>query len=44
MLITTFKQTQDLLDTSHNPFLFNMPPTLENLRVLFYETAYLGGC
>jgi multiple sugar transport system permease protein len=40
MLITAFKQTQDLLDTSHNPFLFNLPPTLENLRVLFYETAY----
>jgi multiple sugar transport system permease protein len=40
MLITSFKQTQDLLDASHNPFLFNLPPTLENLRVLFYETAY----
>jgi multiple sugar transport system permease protein len=40
MLITAFKQTQDLLDTSHNPFLFNLPPTLENLRVLFYDTAY----
>jgi multiple sugar transport system permease protein len=41
MLITTFKTTNDLLDPSHNPFLYNQPPTLENLRVLFQETLFL---
>jgi multiple sugar transport system permease protein len=41
MLITTFKETTDLLDTAHDPFLFNLPPTLDNLRVLFSQTAYL---
>ena len=33
MLITTFKQTGDLLNPDNNPFLFNQPPTLEHLRV-----------
>ena len=32
MLITTFKQTNDLLDPTHNPFIFTSPPTLEHLR------------
>ena len=41
MLITTFKETHDLINTANNPFLFNNPPTLENLRVLFGETQYL---
>jgi multiple sugar transport system permease protein len=41
MLITTFKQDLDLLNTANNPFLFNDPPTLENLRQLFGETYYL---
>jgi multiple sugar transport system permease protein len=41
MLITTFKETNDLLNTENNPFLFNTPPTLEHLRVLFTETFYL---
>lgn len=40
MLITTFKTTGDLLNTENNPFLFNDPPTLENLDVLFNETLY----
>ncbi len=40
MLITTFKETRDLLNTQNNPFLFNDPPTLEHLRVLFLETEY----
>ncbi len=40
MLITTFKGTRDLLNTENNPFLFNDPPTLEHLRVLFTETLY----
>jgi multiple sugar transport system permease protein len=41
MLITTFKETRDLLNTENNPFLYNDPPTLENLQVLFTETLYL---
>ncbi|MGO4304595.1 MULTISPECIES: carbohydrate ABC transporter permease [unclassified Cupriavidus] len=41
MLITTFKDVHDLIDTANNPFLFNLPPTLENLRVLFGETRYV---
>jgi multiple sugar transport system permease protein len=40
MLITAFKQTNDLLNTHHNPFLFNDPPTLDNLRVLFGQTEF----
>ena len=40
MLITTFKQTSDLLKTKNNPFLYNLPPTLENLHVLFFDTMY----
>ncbi|MDF3832077.1 carbohydrate ABC transporter permease [Cupriavidus basilensis] len=41
MLITTFKDIHDLINAANNPFLFNMPPTLDNLRVLFLETRYL---
>jgi multiple sugar transport system permease protein len=41
MLITTFKRTSDLMKRSNNPFIYNEPPTLENLRVLFFETLYL---
>src|SRR5438445_12225201 len=40
MLITTFKDVHDLINTANNPFLFNNPPTLDNLRVLFQETQY----
>jgi multiple sugar transport system permease protein len=41
MLITMFKQTNDLLDPHHNPFLFHSPPTLENLRTLIDDTFFL---
>lgn len=41
MVITTFKTTQDLHDTANNPYLFNDPPTLDHLRLLFEETQYL---
>jgi multiple sugar transport system permease protein len=41
MLVTTFKRTSDLLKRGNNPFLYNEPPTLENLRVLFQETLYV---
>ena len=40
MIITTFKQDRDLYRAQNNPFLFNDPPTLEHLRLLFYETNY----
>jgi multiple sugar transport system permease protein len=40
MAITSFKQTSDLYDVSHNPFIFNQKPTLEHLRLLFHETLF----
>ena len=40
MLITAFKQTRDLLNPKNNPFLFNLPPTLEHVRILFTETMF----
>jgi multiple sugar transport system permease protein len=40
MLITTFKTTQDLNDTTTNPYLFRDPPTLHHLAVLFEDTQY----
>jgi len=41
MLITSFKRTSDLLKRTNNPFVYNEPPTLENLRVLFFETLFV---
>ncbi len=41
MAIATLKQQPDLYNVKHNPFLFNLPPTLENLRLLFFETGYV---
>ena len=41
MLITTFKQDRDLYRPQNNPFIYNFPPTLENLRLLFEDTNYL---
>jgi multiple sugar transport system permease protein len=41
MLITIFKQNADLYETENNPFIFNASPTLENLRLLFYETGFV---
>jgi multiple sugar transport system permease protein len=40
MLITTFKETRDLVDTANNPFLFNEPPTFEHIDKLFSETTF----
>jgi len=40
MLITAFKQTGDLYDLKHNPFLFYQPPTLEHVHRLFTDTLY----
>jgi multiple sugar transport system permease protein len=41
MAITTFKQTSDLYNVQHNPFIFNAPPTLYHLKFLFEQTLYL---
>jgi multiple sugar transport system permease protein len=41
MAITSFKQTGDLYDLSHDPFIFNAKPTLEHLRLLFEQTLFL---
>jgi multiple sugar transport system permease protein len=41
MAITTFKQTSDLYNVEHDPFVFNAAPTLDHLRLLFGETLFL---
>ncbi|HKC12408.1 MAG TPA: carbohydrate ABC transporter permease, partial [Vicinamibacteria bacterium] len=41
MTISTFKQGSDLYNLKNNPFIFNAPPTLEHLRLLFGETLFL---
>jgi multiple sugar transport system permease protein len=41
MLIATFKQNIDLYNTDNNPFKFNLPPTLDHLKLLFHETRYV---
>lgn len=45
MLVTAFKQNRDLYvgatDLSHVPWIFNAPPTLDHVRLLFHNTAYL---
>jgi multiple sugar transport system permease protein len=45
MVVTSFKQNGDLYvgasNTDHNPFIFNMPPTLDHLRLLLGQTLYL---
>jgi multiple sugar transport system permease protein len=41
MLITTFKQTTDLLDPTHNPFVYHLPPTMENVNVLLHDTLFV---
>jgi len=40
MLITAFKRTTDLIDTTHDPFVFNAPPTLDHVRALFTDTQF----
>jgi multiple sugar transport system permease protein len=41
MVIATFKRNIDLYAMENNPFVFNLPPTLDNLRLLFNETRYV---
>lgn len=41
MVIATFKQNIDLYGMQNNPFIFNLPPTLDNLKLLFTQTQYV---
>jgi len=45
MLVTAFKQNRDLyvgaFDTRHVPWIFNDPPTLDHVRLLFGQTDFL---
>lgn len=40
MIFTVFKQSSDLYNGKNNPLLYNQPPTLDNVRLLFNETNY----
>lgn len=40
MAITAFKRNSDLYDIHNNPFLFNQPPTLEHMQLLFTGTLF----
>ncbi len=40
-IITMFKADPDLYTAGSNPFLYNRPPTLEHVRLLFGQTPYL---
>jgi len=40
MLITAFKQNSDLYNIKNNPFIFNAPPTLFHVQLLFRETLF----
>jgi multiple sugar transport system permease protein len=40
MVITAFKQDPDLYRMENIPFWFNLPPTLRNFDILFYQTNY----
>jgi multiple sugar transport system permease protein len=45
MVVTSFKQNADLYvgasNVRHNPFIFNLAPTLDHLKILFGQTLYL---
>lgn len=41
MFVATFKQNIDLYNVENNPFKFNLPPTLDHLKLLFSETRYV---
>jgi multiple sugar transport system permease protein len=40
MLIATFKTSNDLYKPANNPFIFNQPPILDNIKLLFNQTNY----
>jgi multiple sugar transport system permease protein len=39
--ITSFKADPDLYTQANNPFIYNLPPTLDHWRLLLYDTAFL---
>jgi multiple sugar transport system permease protein len=41
MIINAFKQSAELYRPANNPFIYNLPPTLDNLDLLFNGTNYL---
>ena len=41
MVFTIFKTNQDLYSGTNNPFLYNDPPTLDNVRLLINDTNYM---
>src|SRR5680860_1623323 len=40
MIMTMFKTNNDLYNPRNNPFLYNDPPTLSNLDLLWNDTSY----
>jgi len=42
MFITAFKQVNDLYNLQNNPFVFNLAPTLDQVRYLIDNTQYLS--
>ncbi|HET9791401.1 MAG TPA: carbohydrate ABC transporter permease [Candidatus Angelobacter sp.] len=41
MVIAAFKQNVDLYNVESNPFIFNLKPTLDHIKLLFNETRYV---
>ena len=41
MVITTFKQVNDLYNLSNNPLFFHLAPTLDQVRYLFEQTNFV---
>lgn len=39
--ITSFKSNPDLYTKANNPFIYNLPPTLEHWRLLLFDTEFL---
>ncbi len=39
--VTMFKQSQDLYVKANNPFWFNLPPTMEHVRFLLFDSNFL---
>jgi multiple sugar transport system permease protein len=40
-VVTMFKTDPDLYNVKNNPFLYNSPPTLAHVKLLFQQTPYL---
>jgi multiple sugar transport system permease protein len=41
MVIAAFKQNIDLYNVESNPFIFNLKPTLDHIKLLFTETRFV---